>query len=182
MFAARYALSLFALGIALLPWTAPAAGADIAVNDTRYRDIRIGTPAETLFRGRVLVPDKDSKANAAGEDGCYYAFPADGKTSPAFMIDQRHLVRIDIDQKDAVTPAGIRVGDSLTRLRQSLTANAPYRLAHEPLATDDAQNFTYITVSRADGRHGIAYVMSEGKVVSILIGETTALHWYEGCI
>ena len=158
------------------------AGSPAPVGETGYGTVRLGGPAETLFGSHALVPDRDSQAAAGGDNGCYYAFLGPGQTQPAFIISEKRLVRIDFDQSDVITPAGIRPGDSLARLRRTFDSAAPYRLEHEPAPGDDADNFTYITTPAKDSRHGIAYLVAEGKVSSIMIGELSALHWSEGCI
>ena len=173
---------LAGLMLAVSSPTPVAAGSPAPVGETGYGNIRIGTSAETLLGSHTLSPDRDSQAAAGGDSGCYYAFLAPGQTQPAFIISEKRLVRIDFDQPDVITLTGIRPGDSLASLRRTFGPGAPYRLEHEPAPGDDADNFTYITLPAKDSHHGIAYLVAEGKVSSIMVGELSALHWSEGCI
>ena len=109
---------------------------------------------------------------AMEDQGCFYVTTTK-HPQVSFMIENRRLVRIDIDKPGVRTTQGVQVGDSEEHVKQVYGS----RLKVEPHAYTDGH---YLTLR--DGDHGIRFETDEGKVSTFYAGRFEAIQYIEGCL
>ena len=122
----------------------------------------------TALHERFAMPqDKD-------DQGCFYVNP---KSHPevAFMIEDRRLVRVDIDKSGISTEKGLSVGNSETRARQVYGEE----LKVEPSKYSGDEGGHYLTF--ISGKYGLRFETENGKITEFYAGTTTAIKYVEGC-
>jgi hypothetical protein len=95
----------------------------------------------------------------------------------AFMIEDGHLVRVDVDAAGIRTSKGIQVGDSEVRVRQVYGA----AIKVEPSKYTSEEGGQYFTVRSADGRYGVRFETDKGRVATFYAGTYDAIQYVEGC-
>jgi hypothetical protein len=112
---------------------------------------------------------------AEDEPGCFYA---DSAKYPdvSFMIEDGRLTRVDIDKPGMATAEGIRVGDSIARVKHVYGR----ALESEPNFYDGPTN-PVLTIRPGDGRYAIRFITDNGKVRVIYAGKWESVQYVEGC-
>ena len=95
----------------------------------------------------------------------------------SFMIEEGHVVRVNVERCNISTAEGIRIGDSETRAMQVYGQ----RLKVESHAYT-APTGHYLTVRSSDGRYGIRFETDGNKIVSFYAGKQQAISYIEGCL
>jgi hypothetical protein len=88
------------------------------------------------------------------------------------MIENRRLVRIDVDKRGVANTEGVQVGDSDEHVKQIYGS----RLKAEPHHYTDGY---YLTVQ--SGKYGFRFETDEGKVSAFYSGTVEAIQYIEGC-
>jgi len=88
------------------------------------------------------------------------------------MIENRRLVRLDVDKSGVATTEGVQVGDSEERVKQ---VYGP-RFKVEPHHYTDGH---YLTLR--SGEYGIRFETDQGKVSTFYAGTFEAIQYIEGC-
>ena len=88
------------------------------------------------------------------------------------MIENRHVVRFDVNKRGVATTAGVQVGDSEEHLKQVYGSG----LKVEPNHYTDGH---YLTIQH--GNCGVRFETDEGKVTTFYAGTSEAVHYIEGC-
>ena len=88
------------------------------------------------------------------------------------MIENEHLVRIDVDKRGIATMEGVRVGDSEEHVKQ---VYGP-RLKVAPHVYTDGH---YLTIH--NGHYGVRFETAKGKVSTFYAGTFEAVRYVEGC-
>ena len=134
--------------------------------------VKIGMSLSELsvaLHEKFLMPqDKDEQA-------CFYVSPSKHR-GIAFMIQQRHVTRVDVDRPGIVTVEGIKVGDSESRAMKVYGS----RLKVEPHHYTAPEGY-YLTVLSSNERYGIRFETDKGKIVRFYAGERQAIAYVEGC-
>jgi len=128
------------------------------------------TQLNTAFHERFLMPkNKD-------DQGCFYVNPM---TYPqiAFMIEDGHLVRVDVNKRGVSTAEGIQAGDAEARAKK---VYGP-KLKVEPSKYSGDEGGHYLTVRSGDGRYGVRFETEKGKITEFYAGTYTAIQYVEGC-
>jgi hypothetical protein len=107
------------------------------------------------------------------DQGCFYLKPARHHVS--LMIEDKHLVRIDIAMPGVPTEKGIQVGDSE---KHALQVYGPDAKVEEHKYNPDGH---YVTVRSKDGRYGIRFETDKGKIEEFYAGTFEAIQYVEGC-
>lgn len=105
------------------------------------------------------------------DQGCFYVTAAK-HPQVSFMIENRRLVRVDVDKSGVATADGVQVGDSEERVKQVYGS----RLKVEPHHYTDGH---YLTLR--NGNYGIRFETDEGKVSTFYAGTFEAIQYIEGC-
>lgn len=119
----------------------------------------------TALRERFAMPENKE------DQGCFYV-TATKHPQVSFMIENRRLVRIDVDKTGVPTTEGVQVGDSEEHVKQVYGS----RLKVEPQHYTDAH---YLTLRNGD--HGIRFETDEGKISTFYAGTFEAIQYVEGC-
>lgn len=132
--------------------------------------VKVGMSLSQLNR---VLSEKFSMPQDKGDQGCFYVKPAK-HAHIAFMIEDGHLARIDVDKAGISTAEGIQVGDSEAH---ALQVYGP-RLKIEPLHYTEGH---YLTVRSINGRYGIRFETEKGKIQTFYAGRFEAVQYIEGC-
>lgn len=116
----------------------------------------------------MMPKDKDERQ-------CFYA---DSSKHPgiSFMIEKGRLTRVDISDHDVQSAKGIRIGDS----EAHTMAVYGHKLDIEPNAYTGPEDHV-LTYSTADKKHGIRFIIDNGKVRIIYAGSSDSISYIEGC-
>lgn len=107
------------------------------------------------------------------DQGCFYVKPTRHHVS--LMIEDKHLVRIDVDKPGIPTEKGIQVGDSE---EHALRVYGPGAKVEEHKYNPDGH---YLTVRSNDGRNGIRFETDKEKIEEFYAGTFEAIQYVEGC-
>lgn len=166
-------LRRFIIILALATLTASSFLADDGwvVREDGIGPVKVGMTLSQLNR---VLNEKFSMPRDKGDQGCFYVKPAK-HPHISFMIEDGHLVRIDIDKAGLATAEGIQVGDSEARALRVYG----HRLKTEP---QEYPGGNYLTVRSVDGRYGIRFETAKGKVQTFYAGRFEAVQYVEGCL
>lgn len=180
----RFAIALFLLLAPALPAAADDPRLPRQISATEYGPFKLGTPADVLFKGRLLVPEA-KPPSYQGPDDCYYAsLPNPPKNPPQFMIENRRLARIDVDQPGILTPAGLQVGDSIDRLLKALGKDPGFQAENRELLggkPDWSGDSVLVSPPRPGSPFALAYWISERRITHLSIGTKPLILSDEGC-
>jgi hypothetical protein len=88
------------------------------------------------------------------------------------MIENGHLVRVDVDKSGIATTEGVQVGDSEEHVKQVYGS----RLKIEPHVYTNGH---YLTIR--NGNYGVRFETDLGKVSTFYAGTFEAVRYVEGC-
>jgi hypothetical protein len=158
---------LIFLGVVIL--SAACYGADIwVVRQDGVGPVKIGM---TLPQLNVALHEKFTMPESKEDQGCFYVT---GTKHPqlSFMIEDKHLVRVDVDKRGVGTSKGVQVGDSEEHVKQVYGSG----LQVEPHHYTDGR---YLTLR--SGSYGIRFETEDGKVSTFYAGTFEAIQYAEGC-
>ena len=116
----------------------------------------------------VMPQDKE-------EQECFYV-EQPKHPGVAFMIEEGHVTRVDVNRPGISTAEGIKVGDSEARAMR-VYGN---KLKIEPHYYTAPEGH-YLTVLSDNQRYGIRFETDEGKIVSFYAGQKQTIAYVEGC-
>ena len=168
-------LTLTCLPLAL----APAAVGELArrVEPLGYNGVKMGmTVAQASAVFGPLRIDPNSTPDDTGS--CTYAFPV-GRRSPAFMVIDGRIERVDVSTRAIPSRNGILVGDPAARVfaRFGRSNVAVSKHKYDPRGT-------YIEVKPvlpAERGHRLLFETSRGRVTQFRAGRIPAVWFVEGC-
>jgi len=106
---------------------------------------------------------------------CFYVAAAAAPRFLIMLVDER-VVRFDVYEPGLATAEGIRVGDSVEKLRSAYGA----QLASAPnFYSEDDLDYR---IKSPDGRYAYRFESHAGKVTSIFAGDAKAVEYVEGCL
>ena len=109
---------------------------------------------------------------------CEYFEPTNDLSGVLFMFAQGKLVRIDVEKGKIQTEAGIRIGDSMSKIKKAY----PQRLtitAHQYIPEPQGK---YVTVKSPDGKSAIRFEIDNGRVVAFYSGRFPEVEYVERCL
>jgi hypothetical protein len=130
--------------------------------------VKIGMSLQQL---NVALHEKFAMPQDKEDKGCFYV-TSTLHPQVSFMIENRHVVRVDVDKSGVTTTAGVQVGDSEEHVKQ--VYGSPLKV--EPNHYTDGH---YLTVQR--GNYGVRFETDEGKVSTFYAGTSEAIQYIEGC-
>ncbi len=129
----------------------------------------------TLPELNNILHEKFRMPDNKDDQGCFYVNSAK-HPHVAFMIEDSHLVRLDVDGRGVPTVQGVEVGDSEAR---ALKIYGP-KLKVEPSAYTGPEGH-YLTLRSTDGRYGVRFETDKGKIQTFYAGRFEAIQYIEGC-
>jgi hypothetical protein len=163
------ALVAFALPLA-------AAAADsFAVRYDGVGPVKIGMTKAEVSR---VLGESIERSPGAGDVECEYLYSPRSMVGMKFMFSRERLARIDVSEGATPTEAGIRIGDSIAKIRKAYRARisvAPHHYIPEP-------DGKYITVIAPGGRRAIRFETDKGLVVTYYAGRFPEVTFVEGCL
>jgi hypothetical protein len=124
----------------------------------------------TALHEKFLMP-QDDKDEAA----CFY-LNSSKHPGIAFMIQEGHVTRIDVDRPGVSTAEGIKIGDSESRAMQVYGNKLKVEPHHYT-----APEGHYLTLLSGNERYGIRFETDKGKIVRFYAGQRQAITYVEGC-
>jgi hypothetical protein len=109
------------------------------------------------------------------EDECYYVHPKTGYKGIAFMVTNRRISRIDIDDKKYVTDRGAKVGDGELRIKQLYKGMV--RVSRHPY--DERGH--YLEVKVKGSKYSLIFETDGKRVTSYRVGKSEEVSYIEGC-
>jgi|KBSMisStaDraftv2_1062788.scaffolds.fasta_scaffold94588_5 hypothetical protein len=125
----------------------------------------------TLPQLSMALHEKFAVPESKADQGCFYV-TATKHPQFSLMIENKHLVRVDVDKSGVATAEGVQVGDPEERVRQVYGSG----LKVEPQHYTDGH---YLTLRSGDD--GIRFETEEGKVSTFYAGTFEAIQYVEGC-
>jgi hypothetical protein len=125
----------------------------------------------TLPQLNGALHEKFAMPESKEDQGCFYV-TATKHPQVSFMIEDKHLVRVDVDKSGVATTEGIQVGDSEEHVKHVYGS----RLQVEPNHYTDGH---YLTLR--SGKYGIRFETEDGKVSTFYAGTFEAIQYVEGC-
>jgi len=117
------------------------------------------------LRERFAMPEDKN------EQGCFYVTSTE-HPQVSFMVENGHLVRVDVDKSGIGTAEGVQVGDSEEHVMQVYGS----RLKVEPHVYTNGH---YLTIHNGD--YGVRFETDKGKVSTFYAGTFEAVRYVEGC-
>jgi len=127
----------------------------------------------SLSQLNAALHEKFEKPQNKEDQGCFYVNPTK-HPDVSLMIENGHLVRIDVDKAGVATAEGVQVGDSEEHAKQVYGS----RLKIAPHQYTDGH---YLTVRSQSGGNGIRFETDNGKIETFYAGTYEAIQYVEGC-
>jgi hypothetical protein len=165
---------LFPIVVLAILIGAPAQGApEWALAPSHFGPVKIGM---TLSQLNKLLDENFERPDDPQNQERQRCFDVTPKKSPhvSFMMENDHLVRIDIDAAGVATAEGVQVGDS----EESVLKVYEGKLKVEPMH-DAGPDAHYLTL-RVNG-YGLRFETDHGKVEAMYAGRFEAVAYAEGC-
>ena len=112
------------------------------------------------------------------DNECEYFVPTKGLAGVLFMFSHGRLVRIDVKKGKTQTELGIRIGDSISKIRKAYTTGVAIT-AHQYIPAPQGK---YVTVKSPDGKHAIRFETDNGRVVAFYSGRFPEVEYVERCL
>ncbi|MGA2235151.1 MAG: hypothetical protein ABSG23_06730 [Terriglobales bacterium] len=159
---------LIFIGVVILSVGVCLAGDGWIVRQDGIGPVKIGMSLSQL---NAALHEKFATPENREDQGCFYV-TATKHPQVSFMIENRRLVRLDVDKSGVATTEGVQVGDSEERVKQ---VYGP-RLKVEPHHYTDGH---YLTLRNGD--YGIRFETDQGKVSTFYAGTFETIQYIEGC-
>jgi hypothetical protein len=134
--------------------------------------VRIGM---TLSELNKALHTSYAKPTDPDEQACTYLEVPHQPGIGLMMLDGR-VARVDVDNRFTRTVEGIHIGDSEAHATQTYGN----RLKVEP-DYYDPENSHYLTLLPANGKLGIRFEATDGKITRYYAGTKAAISFVEGC-
>ena len=93
------------------------------------------------------------------------------------MIEDGHLVRVDVDKPTIPTDKNVRVGDSEEEVMKAYDS----KIKTEPSKYTGDEGGRYLTFRSPDGKLGVRFETEKGKVTTFYAGTYETIQYVEGC-
>jgi hypothetical protein len=118
------------------------------------------------------------RTDVAGDIECEYLHAKNGWKGVEFMFSQGAVVRIDVMKGTTATASGIRIGDSLAKIKKAY----PRRVEVTPHKYIPLPDGRYITVKAPDGKAAIRFETEKGRVTTYYAGRFPEVEYVEHCL
>ena len=121
---------------------------------------------------------RDSLVVTPPAGACGFTVPRDAPAGVRFMVEQRKIVRVDVDSSGVRTAAGVEVGTSEADVR----ARYPVGLQVQPHKYDPKGRYLVLQGTQpADSARRLIFETDGQRVVRYRAGITPAVQYVEGC-
>jgi|SRR5579859_2678165 len=134
--------------------------------------VKIGMSLSEL---NAVLHENFSMPEDKDEQTCFYVEHAK-HPGVAFMIQEGHVTRVDVDGSGVATALGIKIGDSESQAMKVYGNKLKVEPHHYT-----APEGHYLTVLSGNERYGIRFETDEGKIVRFYSGQLQAIGLVEGC-
>jgi hypothetical protein len=93
-----------------------------------------------------------------------------------FMMENGHLVRIDVNGAGVPTAQGIQAGDAEKKVRR--VYGMAVKVERHAYSPDDH----YLTIRSSRGRSGLRFETDKGRITNFYAGRFEAIQYIEGCL
>lgn len=154
---------------------AAAAAKDAVITFDGFGNVAIGMNRAAVARtlGQPLT-----QLSEAHNDECEYWAVAKGPARVYLMFSHNTLVRVDVIKGRTATANGIRIGDTLSKIKLAYGKRAritPQKYVAWPMGK-------YITVKSANGKHAIRFETDHDRVVTFYAGRFPEIEYVERCL
>lgn len=161
------------------PTPAPAADTAWAMRMDGMGPLRVGMTfdeARAALGGDLRMND-DNPQHPEGPGRCDYPRSARLPAGVRVMVQEQHLVRVEVDSGMVATAEGARIGDTETRIQQLY----PQRVTVEPHKYTDGHYLVVRGPAAADTAQLLVFE-TDGRVVQRFhAGQVPQVRWVEGC-
>ena len=154
---------------------APALAGSPSIRFDGFGPVHLGMSMTDVKRvlGQELVQPPGSH-----DEECEYFLPEKGLDGVLFMFSHGRLVRIDVEEGKTSTESGIRIGDSISKIKKAYTTGVAVT-AHQYIPAPQGK---YVTVKSPDGKHAIRFETDNGRVVAFYSGRFPEVEYVERCL
>ena len=118
------------------------------------------------------------RTNVAGDNECEYLQAKSGWEGIEFMFSQGVVVRVDVMKGRTATAKGIRIGDSIAKIRKAY----PKRVEVAPHQYIPLPDGKYISVKSPNGKSAIRFETDKGRVITYYAGRFPEVEYVEHCL
>jgi outer membrane protein assembly factor BamE (lipoprotein component of BamABCDE complex) len=109
------------------------------------------------------------------DDSCYYVTPNNNFKGVAFMMTNKRIARIDINNKSYATERGARVGDAESRIKQLYKGMV--KVSRHPY--DERGHYLQIDIKGT--KYSMIFETDGKRVTSYRVGKREEVGYIEGC-
>lgn len=118
------------------------------------------------------------RTNVAGDNECEYLHAKSGWEGIEFMFSQGVVVRVDVMKGRTATANGIRIGDSIAKIKKAY----PKRVEVAPHQYIPLPDGKYLTVKSSSGTNAIRFETDKGRVINYYAGRFPEIEYVEHCL
>lgn len=159
----------------LLAMTSTALASPPSIRFDGFGPVTVGMTKAAVDRALAQKLEQPPEAH---DNECEYFVPTKGLAGVLFMFSHGHLVRVDVEKGRTQTDLGIRIGDSIARIRTAYKTGIAIT-AHQYIPAPQGK---YVTVKSPDGKHAIRFETYNGRVVAFYSGRFPEVEYVERCL
>ena len=141
----------------------------------RYGPVKIGMhekEAIKIFKGNLSTPLIPGQK----PEPCHYLYPNGKNFNLGFMVEDGLVTRIDIYDKNISTTKGIKIGDSVEKVKNLYGRNLEIK-PHFYIG----KSGNYLKIKLGNGL-GYVFETDAGKVTTFRSGKFSSISYVEGCL
>jgi hypothetical protein len=160
--------SLICFGLMFLLAGICLAGDGWVVRPNGVGPVKIGMSLPQL---NMALHEKFAMPQDKEDQVCFYVTSTQ-HPQVSFMIENKRLVRVDVDKSGVTTTEGVQVGNSEEHVKDIYGS-------HLKVAPHHYTDGHYLTVR--SGNYGVRFETDDGKVSTFYAGTFDAIQYVEGC-
>lgn len=151
------------------------AGEDFTVTYDGIGPVRIGMTKAEVSR---IAGEPIERSPGAGDAECEYFYAPHHLPGVKFMFSREQLARIDVVDGATPTQAGVRIGDTLAKIKKAYRSRVSMA-THQYIPEPDGK---YVTARSPSGKRAIRFETDKGRVVTYYVGRFPEVEYVEGCL
>lgn len=161
--------------IAFLIFSTSAWAGSSSIRFDGFGPVNIGMSLNAVKRA---LGQELTQAPESHDEECEYFLPVKGLDGVLFMFSHGQLVRIDVETGNTATEAGIRIGDSIAKIRKVY----PSGIAFTPHQYIPSPQGKYVTAKSPSGKYAIRFESDNGRVIAFYAGRFPEVEYVERCL
>ena len=145
-----------------------------AIRFDGFGPITVGMKRAAVIRALGQKPERSPDAE---DEECEYFIPNQGLEGISFMFSYGRLARIDVDKGKTPTDSGLRIGDSMSRIRKAYPKGVTVT-ARQYIPSPHGK---YVTVKSPDGKFAIRFETHKGRIVTFYSGRFPEVEFVARC-